>query len=152
METAVENRKETYLKRVEELYGLVEKWFRKLDPGARIERGEDVLRNELAVGEYRAPTMIVRPTTGYEIRLEPIACDVASAAGWVEIWAPGCHETLAYLEENPVIRIGVGEGERIVSLRDQTGTGWAWARNKLKRDLPSLDEATFRALVAKLRG
>lgn len=150
MPAAITEKAATYIERVNALYDQIEAWLSAIDPGAQKPQRGSIVLNEESAGEYEAPTMEFHLSNGRTVRLAPRGSDWFACAGRVEIDAIG-REALVYIDGNPVVSVGAGENERVVSLRNQTGDGWAWARDKLKHDIPSLDEPTFRDLIRRIR-
>lgn len=138
----------TFLLRLEELYERVETWIRAMDPGAVFSPRGSISINEEETGEYDAPTLTIRMSSGDDLHVLPVGCNIMDAAARVRIYCIGW-ETVDYLEREPTLTIGTGDRARTLSLREQTGLGWVWIRDRLKHDIPPLDESAFRDLVRR---
>jgi len=152
MPATITARAATYLDRVNSLYEQLRTWFLALDPETTFDQTGWLTLNEEDSGEYEAPRLVIRLSNGERFRLDPRGCNVAGSEGRVDISIPGGREALVYIRGNPSRTIGTGANARVVSLRDQSGDGWAWERGVLTRDIPHLDAEVFTDLLRKLRG
>jgi hypothetical protein len=139
----------TYLSRIEQFYADVKSWMAEIDPQAEISAGESVPLIEEGIGEYEAPTLMIRSSKSkWPVTIAPKGCNVLGASGYLEMTSMLGRERLVFIE--PLKNLAEDEYS-MRHLQKHPADGWAWMPIQSEIDLPHIDKDIFSEILRRFR-
>ncbi|MCX7045832.1 MAG: hypothetical protein NTX50_10170 [Candidatus Sumerlaeota bacterium] len=140
---------EKYVQRLNTLYSNVRKWMGGIDPEAKFSEGA-IMLNEEMTGVFKAPTLVIRPKSGFEIRLWPRACVTIGSSGCLQEKSPLGRELLVYRERKKRAAKNRLPDISVPPRSCRHEKGWTWLLDDSPKNISNIGSKEFRKLYEVL--